>query len=116
MRPPAYWWVARFVQCALVFAVGLAFSAALVVGLWPPFYAWLAYDEWQWMPFTRWLRYVVAGGLFGVMVGGLWTTYEWLVQTPSSSLTKTMVIAAAGFVYVFLLSSLPKYLLQFLPG
>ena len=116
MRPPAYWWVARFAQCALVFAVGFAFSAALVVGLWPPFYVWLTHDEWHWTPLTRWLRYVVLGAFGGVMVGGLWTTYEWVVQTPSSTLRKAVVIAVAGLVYVFLLSGLPKYLLQLLPG
>lgn len=77
MRPPTYWWFARFAQFAIVLSLALMLGMALIAGLWAPTSHWLFHGGWQWMPFDRWIRYVLVCIPIALLMALVFTAYEW---------------------------------------
>lgn len=116
MRPPTYWWFARFAQLAIVFSMAFGILAGLSLALCVPSVVWLATDQWHWTPLTRWLRYVVLGASGGIMVGASMTAYEWMVQTPATLLRKATTMGLVVSVCILLTAVLREYVGRLLPG
>ena len=116
MRTSPYRWLALFVNLSFWFAFLFALVGAVVRGIWPPFYGWLTTDVWLWEPFGSWLRFVVLGAVGGVLAGGLFTNYQWLLQTSSSLARKVITTALVVTIYVVLLVVLREWIGRVLPG
>jgi len=110
-----YGLLATFLWLALIFATAFSLSMA-ILGLLVPAYLWLLTDNWQWIPFYRLLRFVVLGAIEGVLTGALFTTYMWMLKTPSSMLRKIFTMGTVVAVCIAVVVFGREYIGRLLPG
>ncbi|QGW83549.1 hypothetical protein [Variovorax paradoxus] len=108
-------WIATFLLLALIFGLAFALGMALMLGIVIPAYLWLLTDIWQWTPVNRWLRFVVLAAIGGVLMGALFTNYQWLVHTSSSLARKVVTTALVVVIYITLLVVLREWIGKILP-
>lgn len=99
MNLPLTFWCKRFVLQAAVWTLAILAIIGIGVGLIYPTSRWLFADGWQWMPRQKWVTGVLGSVPIGIMIGGLFTLYEWL-QHATALLPKKIVISV---VVVFFL-------------
>ena len=99
MQLPLSFWAKRFALQVIVWMIAVIFMVVVGVGLWYPASRWLFADGWQWASKAMWLKAILGAVPIGVMIGGLFTLYEWLQHT-TAQLPKKIVVGIAVALFL----------------